>query len=146
MVCRRDCILIVAEQLLGGRSYLRSPGWHGDLNPLFARALGAGRIAGRSQTPPTLWAHLRAWGEAGLAEAGDSAIGGVPQHAPDHQAFPGPCPARRIREQTRRTRGISDADGQRTCAYLRGRLGYFDDCQTPSVLRWPLTCGPLGMC
>src|ERR1700731_1060590 len=42
----------------------------------------------------------------------------------------------RIREQTRRTRGISLTQMVTQIAtYLRGRLGYFDDCQTPSVLR-----------
>ena len=44
--------------------------------PLFARVLVACCIAGRSYTPPTLWAHLRACREAGRAEAGD-AIGGL---------------------------------------------------------------------
>jgi len=42
----------------------------------------------------------------------------------------------RIRELTRRTRGISlpkmVAD---TATYLRGRLGYFGECQTPSMLK-----------
>ena len=42
----------------------------------------------------------------------------------------------RIREQTRRTRGISLTQMVRQIAtYLRGWLGYFDDCQTPSVLQ-----------
>jgi RNA-directed DNA polymerase len=42
----------------------------------------------------------------------------------------------RIREQTRRTRGISLAQMVTDIAtYLRGWLGYFGDCQTPSVLR-----------
>ncbi len=42
----------------------------------------------------------------------------------------------RIREQTRRTRGISLAQMVKELAtYLRGWLGYFDDCQTPSVLQ-----------
>src|SRR5262249_29332858 len=42
----------------------------------------------------------------------------------------------RIREQTRRTRGISLRQiVQETATYLRGRLGYFADCQTPSVLQ-----------
>jgi RNA-directed DNA polymerase len=47
----------------------------------------------------------------------------------------------RIRELTRRTRGISLAKMVAdTTTYLRGWLGYFGDCQTPSVLgeleRW----------
>ena len=47
----------------------------------------------------------------------------------------------RIRELTRRTRGISLAKMVAdTATYLRGGLGYFGDCQTPSVLedleRW----------
>ena len=42
----------------------------------------------------------------------------------------------RIREQTRRTRGISLTQMVKDLAtYLRGWLGYFGDCQTPSVLR-----------
>src|SRR6266403_58820 len=42
----------------------------------------------------------------------------------------------RIREQTRRTRGISLAQMVKEIAtYLRGWLGYFGDCQTPSVLQ-----------
>ena len=41
-----------------------------------------------------------------------------------------------IREQTRRTRGISLAQMVKEIAtYLRGWLGYFDDGQTPSVLQ-----------
>jgi RNA-directed DNA polymerase len=42
----------------------------------------------------------------------------------------------RIREQTYRTRGISLTQMVREIAiYLRGWLGYFGDCQTPSVLQ-----------
>ena len=42
----------------------------------------------------------------------------------------------RIREQTRRTRGISLTQMVKDLAtYLRGWLGYFGDCQTPSVLQ-----------
>jgi len=42
----------------------------------------------------------------------------------------------RIREQARRTRGISLRQMvQEIATYLRGWLGYFGDCQTPSVLR-----------
>jgi RNA-directed DNA polymerase len=42
----------------------------------------------------------------------------------------------RIREQTRRTRGISlQQMVTQITTYLRGWLGYFDDCQTPSVLQ-----------
>jgi len=41
----------------------------------------------------------------------------------------------RIREQTQRTRGISLTQMVKDLAtYLRGWLGYFGDCQTPSVL------------
>src|SRR4029077_8394577 len=88
--------LVVVQQLLGtGKTFLGHQGWHRNLNPLFARALVAGGIARRSYTPPTMGAHLRTCRKAGLAEAGDSAIGGVPQHAPDHRAFPAACPARR---------------------------------------------------
>src|SRR5216117_788302 len=42
----------------------------------------------------------------------------------------------KIREQTRRTRGISLTQMvTQIVTYLRGWLGYFGDCQTPSVLR-----------
>jgi RNA-directed DNA polymerase len=42
----------------------------------------------------------------------------------------------RIREQTRRTRGISLKQMvTQITTYLRGWLGYFADCQTPSVLQ-----------
>jgi RNA-directed DNA polymerase len=42
----------------------------------------------------------------------------------------------RIREQTRRTRGTSLAQMvKQIVTYLRGWLGYFGDCQTPSVLQ-----------
>jgi len=42
----------------------------------------------------------------------------------------------RIREQTRRTRSISLPQMvKEITTYLRGWLGYFGDCQTPSVLR-----------
>src|SRR5262249_14824094 len=82
----------VVQQLLGtSEAFFRYEGWHGNLNPLFARALVACCIAGRTYTSPTLWAHLGARREAGLAEAGDSAIGGMAQYAPDHRAFPAAC-------------------------------------------------------
>ena len=42
----------------------------------------------------------------------------------------------RIRDRTQRTRGISLTQMVKDLAtYLRGWLGYFDDCQTPSVLQ-----------
>jgi RNA-directed DNA polymerase len=43
---------------------------------------------------------------------------------------------KRIREQTQRTRGVSLRQMIKDLVpYLRGWLGYFGDCQTPSVLR-----------
>jgi RNA-directed DNA polymerase len=43
---------------------------------------------------------------------------------------------KRIREQTQRTRGVSLRQMITDLVpYLRGWLGYFGDCQTPSVLR-----------
>ena len=43
---------------------------------------------------------------------------------------------KKIRELTRRTRGISLAEMvMQITTYLRGWLGYFGDCQTPSVLQ-----------
>ncbi len=42
----------------------------------------------------------------------------------------------RIRELTRRTRGVSiERMAQELARYIRGWLGYFGKCQTPSVLR-----------
>jgi RNA-directed DNA polymerase len=42
----------------------------------------------------------------------------------------------KVREQTRRTRGISlEQMVNELVTYLRGWLGYFGDCQTPSVLQ-----------
>jgi RNA-directed DNA polymerase len=42
----------------------------------------------------------------------------------------------RIRELTRRTRGVSiERMAQELARYLRGWLGYFGKCQTPSILR-----------
>src|SRR5207302_5830208 len=82
--------LVLVEQLLGtGEALFRHQGRHGDLDPLFARAFVACCGAGGSYTPPTLWAHNpRPCTDAGLAETGDAAIGGVAQHTPDHRAFP----------------------------------------------------------
>jgi RNA-directed DNA polymerase len=43
---------------------------------------------------------------------------------------------KRIRELTRRTRGVSiERMAQELARYLRGWLGYFGKCQTPSILR-----------
>jgi hypothetical protein len=71
------------------RSSLRLPEWHGDLDPLFARSFVAGCHAGRSPPPPTLRArNARPCRNAGLDEAGDAAIGGIPQQKPDDRAFP----------------------------------------------------------
>src|SRR5215469_1768857 len=66
-------------------------------------------MAGRSATPATLGAHLRACREMGLAEAGDSAIGRVPQHTPDHRAFPAACPTRRYAFPVEPPRDLRDA-------------------------------------
>lgn len=42
----------------------------------------------------------------------------------------------RVRELTRRTRGVSvERMAEQTSRYLRGWIGYFGNCQTPSVLR-----------
>src|SRR2546422_1666216 len=82
--------LVLLEQLLGtGEALFRHQGRHGDLDPLFARAFVACCGAGRSYTPPTLWAHNpRPCRDAGLAEAGGTAIRGVAQHRPNRRAFP----------------------------------------------------------
>src|SRR6516165_4472836 len=66
-------------------------------------------MAGRSYTPATLCAHLRACGEASLAEAGDSTIGGVSQHAPDHGAFPAASLTRRNTFAIEPPRDLRDA-------------------------------------
>jgi RNA-directed DNA polymerase len=42
----------------------------------------------------------------------------------------------RVRERTRRTRGVStDRMAEELARYLRGWLGYFGNCETPSVLQ-----------
>src|SRR6266568_6585973 len=49
---------VLVEKLLGtSEALFRYQGRHGDLDPLFARAFVTGCCAGRSDTPPTLWAH-----------------------------------------------------------------------------------------
>src|SRR5215831_54439 len=71
-------------------------------------------MAGCSATPPTLGAYLCACRKMGLAEAGDSAIGRVPQHTPDHRAFPPACPTRRnafLVEPPRDLRDAQSLDG-----------------------------------
>src|SRR5258707_2286408 len=69
---------------------------NGNHDPRCARAFVACCAAGRSHTPPTLWAHYaRPSRDSGLAEAGDAAIGGVAQHTPHDRAFPATAFARR---------------------------------------------------
>src|SRR3954467_4406054 len=82
--------LVLLEQLLStGEALFRHQGWYGNLDPLFALAFVACCGAGRSYTPPTLWAHHpRPCTDAGLAEAGEAAIGWVSQQSPNHRAFP----------------------------------------------------------
>ena len=42
----------------------------------------------------------------------------------------------RVRELTRRTRGVSiEQMAEELARYLRGWIGYFGNCETPSVLR-----------
>ena len=42
----------------------------------------------------------------------------------------------KVREQTRRTRGVSvEKMAEQLGQYLRGWIGYFERCQTPSVLQ-----------
>src|SRR5215469_9348647 len=66
-------------------------------------------MAGRSYTPATLCGHLRACREASLAETGDSAIGGVAQHGPDHGAFPAASLTRRNAFAIEPPRDLRDA-------------------------------------
>src|SRR6266567_4754432 len=50
--------LVLPEKLLRtGEALFSDQRWHWDLDPLFARAFVTGCCAGRSDTPPTLWAH-----------------------------------------------------------------------------------------
>ena len=49
----------------------------------------------------------------------------------------------RVRELTRRTRGVSmERMAEELARYLRGWLGYFGNCQTPSVLQGLETVDP----
>jgi RNA-directed DNA polymerase len=51
----------------------------------------------------------------------------------------------RVRELTRRTRGVSiERMAKQLAAYLRGWIGYFGRCQTPTVLRIPMNCARLA--
>ncbi len=94
-----------------GKAFFRHQGGHGDLDPLFARALVACCGAGCSCTAPTLWAHNPcARRNAGLAEAGDAAIGRVAQHAPHHRAFPATCFTSRYAFGVEATRDLPDAE------------------------------------
>src|SRR5712692_3879702 len=89
---------VLLEKLLGtSEAILAYQGGHGDLDPLFARALVACCRAGRHHTPPTQRAnHARPCRHARLAEAGEAAIRRVAQYGPDGRAFPaGACLARR---------------------------------------------------
>jgi hypothetical protein len=88
-------------------------------------------MAGRSYTPPTLCAHLRACREASLTEAGDSAIGGVSQHAPDHGAFPAASLTRRNAFAIELPRDLRDAKSL-DCMHLKDAphyagLGFMDN-------------------
>src|SRR6516164_4515452 len=96
-------------------------------------------MAGRSYTPPTLCAHLRACREASLAEAGDSAIGGVAQHAPDHGAFPAASLTRRNSFAIEPPRDLRDAkslDGihLKDAPYHLG-LGFIDNVGSERLFR-----------
>src|SRR6516225_8394020 len=96
-------------------------------------------MAGRSYTPPTLCAHLRACREASLAEAGDSAIGGVAQHAPDHGAFPVASLTRRNAFAIEPPRDLRDAkplDGihLKDAPYHLG-LGFIDNVGSERLFR-----------
>src|SRR5215469_2805142 len=104
--------LVLVEQLLGtGKAFFRHQGGHGDFDPLFAGALVSGCAAGCRCAPPTLWAHNPcAPGDAGLAEAGETTIGRVAQHAPNHGAFPATCSASRNTFSVESTRDFPDAE------------------------------------
>src|SRR5229473_524941 len=87
---------VLLEKLLGtSEAIFAYQGWHGDLDPLFARALVAS--AGRNHTPPTQRAkNARPCRDARLAEAGEAAIRRVAQYGPHGRAFPaGACLAGR---------------------------------------------------
>src|SRR5213592_2820533 len=113
MVRRRDRILFC-----WGSSWARAQlssvtrAGTGDLDPLFARAFVACCGAGRSYTPPTLWAHHpRPCTDVGLAEAGGTAIGGVAQPRPNGGAFPArACLASRDAFSIDPPRDLTDAE------------------------------------
>src|SRR4051795_351010 len=110
---------VVVEQLLStGEAFFRHQGWYGNLDPLFARAFVACCSAGRSYTQPTLWAHNPRPGRgASLAEAGEAAIGWVPQQSPDYRAFPAVCLASRDSFTVELSRDLPDAESLH-CVHL----------------------------
>ncbi|MGA8618158.1 MAG: hypothetical protein WB660_06500 [Candidatus Sulfotelmatobacter sp.] len=81
---------VLLEEFLGASKTLFGyQSWHRNLDPLFARAFVTCGAARYRNPPPALWAHNpRPCRDAGLAEAGEAAIGGVALHSPDHRAFP----------------------------------------------------------
>src|SRR6516165_8692688 len=96
-------------------------------------------MAGRSYTSPTLCAHLRACREASLAEAGDSTIGGVSQHAPDYGALPAASLTRRNAFAIEPPRDLRDAkplDGihLKDAPYHLG-LGFIDNVGSERLFR-----------
>src|SRR5436190_1222828 len=110
---------VVVEQLLStGEALFRHQGWYGNLDPLFAFAFVACCSAGRSYTPPTLWAHNPRPGRgASLAEAGEAAIGWVPQQSPDYRAFPAASLASRDSFTVEPSRDLPDAESL-DCVHL----------------------------
>jgi hypothetical protein len=77
-------VSVLLQQLLStDEALFLHQGWYGNLDPLSPGPSLACRGAGRSDTPPTLWAHNPCpCTDAGFAEAGVAAIGGVPLARP----------------------------------------------------------------
>src|SRR4051795_9198906 len=88
----RSYFVLVKQLLSTGEALFRYQRWYGNLDPLFACTFVTCGGAGSGYTPPTLWAHNPcSCRDAGLAEAGEAAIGWVSQQSPDHRTLPAAC-------------------------------------------------------
>src|SRR5438270_4863957 len=104
--------LVLVKQLLStGEALFRYQRWYGNLDPLFACTFVTCGGAGSGYTPPTLGAQdPRPCTDAGLAEAGEAAIGWVSQQSPNHRTLPAACPASRDTFGVEPSRDLPDAE------------------------------------
>jgi hypothetical protein len=104
---------VLLEKLLGsGEALFGYQSWHGNLDPLFARAFVTDCHARRSHTTAALRTdNACPCRGASLAEAGGATIGGIPQHSPDYGAFPaGTCLTSGNTFSIKSARDLADAE------------------------------------